>query len=270
MQGRKLRTKPYGDKTASSGSRPAVLKEPELLVGGLGAPRCPGSGAPSLALAVLGGGGDGVDASCLAFLVRRAVEDKNKEEEKAKEEKYVRSVTGSATTCLSRWLRERRGCAGWAPCLAPPRPPVERGGRGRRRGRESSRSLPLVLLPVMYAPVIINDESQQSKKFEFLVPQTQVIDDVRTFSLCNDRYVFFGTENCARSAVVVHRWPSISPSCRKRRSPWSSLLQQIMEIPQLLLLLVVDVPVVPGHAGSQVLPWRRPWRSHSCSSLRNL
>ena len=26
---------------------------------------------PSLALAVLGGGGDGVDASCLAFLVRR-------------------------------------------------------------------------------------------------------------------------------------------------------------------------------------------------------
>ena len=33
--------------------------------------------------------------------------------------------------------------------------------------------------------------------------------------------------------------------------------------------LVVDVPVVPGRAGSQVLPWRRPWRFHSCSSLRN-
>ena len=42
----------------------------------------------------------------------------------------------------------------------------------------------------MDAPVIINDESQQSKKFEFLVTQTQFIDDVWTFSLCNrDRYV---------------------------------------------------------------------------------
>ena len=37
--------------------------------------------------AVQGGGGDGVDASCLAFLVRRAVEDKKKEEEKAKVKK---------------------------------------------------------------------------------------------------------------------------------------------------------------------------------------
>ena len=43
----------------------------------------------------------------------------------------------------------------------------------------------------MDAPVIINDESQQSKKFEFMVPQTQFIDDVWTFSLCNDRYVVF-------------------------------------------------------------------------------
>ena len=44
-------------------------------------------GVPSLALAVLGGGGDGVVASCLAFLVRRAVEDKKNEEEKAKVKK---------------------------------------------------------------------------------------------------------------------------------------------------------------------------------------
>ena len=28
-------------------------------------------------------------------------------------------------------------------------------------------------------------------------------------------------------------------------------------------------PCCASHAGSQVLPWRRPWRSHSCSSLRN-
>ena len=69
--------------TVSEGSRQAALKEPELLVGGLGGLRCPGSGVPSLALAILGGG-DGVDASCLAFLIRRAVEDKKKEEEERK------------------------------------------------------------------------------------------------------------------------------------------------------------------------------------------
>ena len=28
-------------------------------------------------------------------------------------------------------------------------------------------------------------------------------------------------------------------------------------------------PCCVSHACSQVLPWRRPWRSHSCSSLRN-
>ena len=60
--------------TVSAGSRPAALKEPEVPVEILGAPQCPGSGVPSLALDVLGGGSDGVDASCLAFLVRRAVE----------------------------------------------------------------------------------------------------------------------------------------------------------------------------------------------------
>ena len=51
--------------------------------------------------------------------------------------------------------------------------------------------------------------------------------------------------------------------------PMVQSAQQIMEILQLLLFLVVDVPVVLGRASSQVLPWRRPWRSHSCSSLRN-
>ena len=41
-----------------------------------------------------------------------------------------------------------------------------------------------------------------------------------------------------------HRWPSTSPSCRKRRFAWSSCAQLIMEIPQLLLVFsVVDVPV---------------------------
>ena len=57
-------------------------------VAGWGAPGAamPGSGVPSLALTVLGGGSDGVDAFCFAFLVRRAVEDKKQEEEEERKE----------------------------------------------------------------------------------------------------------------------------------------------------------------------------------------
>ena len=144
------------------------------------------------------------------------------------------------------------------------------GGIGRRRGRGSSRSLPLVPLPVMDVPVIINDESQQSKKFKFMVPQTQFIDDVWTFSLCNGRCMVFwygklwSFRSCCSSLAVN------IPFVPQTQIPMVQSAQQIMEILQLLLLLVVGVPVVPGRASSQVLPWRRPWRSHSCSSLRNL
>ena len=53
-------------------------------VAGWGARGAAMPGVPSLALAVLGGGGDGVDASCLAFPVRRAVEDKEEKKEKMK------------------------------------------------------------------------------------------------------------------------------------------------------------------------------------------
>ena len=99
--------------TVSAGSRPAALKE--LLVGGLGAPRCPGSGVPSLALAVLGGGDDGVDASCLAFLVRRAVEDKKEEEEEERKQKVQKEAAEAMDRArllleqAGKRRRERRG-----------------------------------------------------------------------------------------------------------------------------------------------------------------
>ena len=90
----------------------------------------------------------------------------------------------------------------------------------------------------------INDESQQSKKFEFMVPQTQFIDDVWTFSLCNDRYVVFwyrklwSFRSCSPSLAVDTLFVP-----QKLISVVQSA-QQIMEILQLLLILVVDVPVV--------------------------
>ena len=109
--------------------------------------------------------------------------------------------------------------------------------------------------------MIINDESQQPKKFEFMVPRTQFFDDVWTFSLCNrDRYVVFwyrklwSFRSCSSSLAVD------IPFVPQMLIPMVQSAQQIMEIPQ----------VLPGRADSQVLPWRSPWRSHSCSSSRNL
>ena len=79
----------------------------------------------------------------------------------------------------------------------------------------------------MDAPVIINDESQQSKKFEFMVPQTQFIDDVWTFSLCNDRYVVFwyrklwSLRSCSSSLAVD------IPFVPQKLIPWPSLLSRL-------------------------------------------
>ena len=88
--GRRDELRPTG---TDDGQRRVALDclEAGVAGGGLGAPRCRGSGVPSLALAVLGGGGDGVDASCLPFLVRRAVEDKKKEEEERRQ-KVLESI----------------------------------------------------------------------------------------------------------------------------------------------------------------------------------
>ena len=122
--------------------------------------------------------------------------------------------------------------------VSEPPPPPE---KEEEEAPEVFLSFPL---PVMDAPVIINDESQQSKKFEFMVPQTQFIDDVWTFSLRNDRYVVFGYRklwsfrSCSSSLAVD------IPFLPQELITMVQSVQQIMEILQLLLISVVDVPVV--------------------------
>ena len=92
--------------------------------------------------------------------------------------------------------------------------------------------------------LLFSDKFQQSKKFEFMVPQTQFIDDVWTLSMCNrDRYVVFWYRklwlfrSCSSSLAVNIPFVPQTPI------PMVQSAQQIMEIPQLLLILVVDVPV---------------------------
>ena len=117
--------------------------------------------------------------------------------------------------------------------------------------------------------MIINDESQQSKKFEFMVPQTQFIDDVWTFSLCNDRYVVF----LVQKTVVVPQLLFIFGRRHSFRAaeadPHGPVCSAGHGDSAVAACFGGRYPCCASHAGSQVLPWRRPWRSHSCSSLRN-
>ena len=148
-------------------------------------------------------------------------------------------------------------------------PEESREGRGRgRRGGNANFQNPLPQFADV--PVLFSDKFQQSKKFEFMVPQTQFIDDVWTHSLCNrDRYVVFWYRklwlfrSCSSSLAVN------IPFVPQMLIPMVQSAQQIKEIPQLLLIWW-SMFLLPGRADSQVLPWRSPWRSHSCSSSRNL
>ena len=125
----------------------------------------------------------------------------------------MRPNTGSATTCLSQWLRGGLGGSGWA--SLPPRSQVERGGRGRRRGRRgrrSSRNLLLVLFiaKVGDVPVLFSDKFQQSKVYVLKSPHIQFIDDFWTFLLCSrDRCVV----SMVQKTVVVPQLQFIA--CRR-------------------------------------------------------
>ena len=46
-------------------------------------------------------------------------------------------------------------------------------------------------------------------------------------------------------------------------------IQQIIEIPLSPFVFGGRCPRYAGRAVSQVPPWRKSWRSHSCRSLRN-
>ena len=155
------------------------------------------------------------------------------------------STRRSPTTSRSPQRSARPGGDGFSP-MTPLHLPLGRGGKGRRGGRGGSRSLPLVPLLVMDAPVIINDESQQSKKFEFIVPRTQFIDDVWTFSLCNrDRYVVLwcillrSFRSCSSSLSV-----DIPFRAAETDSHGPHFVADHRDFPVVARLSVVDAPVV--------------------------
>ena len=80
------------DEADSAGMRPPHLVEvqpQQLRMVRAASPRTTG---PSLGLAVLSGGGEGVDSSALVFLVSRAVADRRKEDEKVNKEARMERI----------------------------------------------------------------------------------------------------------------------------------------------------------------------------------
>ena len=77
-----------------------------------------------------------------------------------------------------------------------------------------------------------------------------------------------------QKTVVRPQLPSIygrrhSLSSSRGSSPWSRLFTRPQRFSSCCLISGGRCSCCAGRAVSPVLPWRRSWRSHSCSSLRN-
>ena len=107
---------PRRPKTARAGVRPGVLEDPgprsetehELFAAPRG-PKPPSPGVPSVPVPLLAApAADGVDEAALSFLLRRALEDKRKEEQlaKEKEEERKQKVLDSLEQKLQQLLHE--------------------------------------------------------------------------------------------------------------------------------------------------------------------
>ena len=217
---------PWGQKTASSaGAHPGVLKEPEVLggeegrrggavtVGYVAAPM------PTLALPVLAGSaGEAVDDLSLRFLLGRSLAEQEEEEEKRRKAAVEETIArlsaeffrqhSQASSSTQRRRKKRK------------KKKLPRGGRAHRRSRQR-----YVLAgfagydsPRAVFPSIVNARGDSTGA---VLGQGDMPVVILSGGFWSD-----SSENCGFSAVAVLRWPSTSPSCRKRRSPWSSLLSR--------------------------------------------
>ena len=102
------------------------------------------------------------------------------------------------------------------------------------------------------------------------IPQVQFLDKVLDMPVAVLRQVL---RSMVQKTVVVTQLQSIEGrrhflSCRRSSSPWSRLLSRSWRF-RSCCSFWWSMSLLCGRADSQLLPWRRPWRSHSGSSLRN-
>ena len=170
---------------------------------------------------------EGIDSSSLRFLTASALEARRREKKKAEKERKERLMQE-----IHRKVRADQPVTEWAavgrPGEASAPPPLR--GRGRRGGR--SVFVAILFFKVVDVPVLYNDEFQQSKKFMSASNSDASTTLGHSGCASGTGAWFYGAENCGRSAVAVHRWPSTSLSCC-RGSSMVQTVQQIIETPQL-------------------------------------
>ena len=170
----------------------------------------------------LGGGADGADVTTTRFFLKMALQRKEEEEEQAKEEERMRALNDTIRRDLPLTVAEKEAWWKWI-CVAPS---SSSSGKEEEEEEEEEERLLLVLLiaKVGDVPVLFSDKFQQSNVLP--VPLVQSIYDFWTGAW------FDGAENCGRSAVAVHRWPSTSLSCCRGSSPKSRLFSRSSRLPR--------------------------------------
>ena len=273
---------PRGQKTPAPGERPAPLSEVAGPQRSDRTVRTPREEAPLLVMPSLRGA-DGVDGTTVSFLLAENLELQKKKEEKerrwkreeAQHEARMRELdrrvmadeqlnpAESYAWCKWRGFlpseprRKKKRKKKKLPCAPRPR-------QGCRRLCDHQRQVPVVRFPVMMQRQVPTVHS-----FMLLV---QFLDMVLDMPVVVLRQV---PGLMVQKTVVRPQLPSIygrrhSLSSSRGSSHGPGYSPDHRDSPVAVRFQVVDVPVVPGRAGSQVLLWRRPWRSHSCSSLGNL
>ena len=266
---------PRGLKTHKAGGRPGVLKEPEpqeaVTVGYVAA------GVPLLVVASLAGG-DVVDVTALRFLVKEALDrQKEEEEEQAKvkrqeeEERRMQRINAKVSNDFPLTQEERQAWRRWI--LAYDSSSSSSGKRRKRKKRRkrwlpksSSRSssgcgrscdhqrrVPAVQEVRVHGAL----DSVHRRRLDILVVQQR---QVRGFMVQKTVVVpqlqfIFGRRHSCRTADANPHGPVCSAADHGDSAVAASFGSRC--------------PCCASRAGSQVLPWRRPWRSHSFSSLSN-
>ena len=287
---------PRRPKTARAGVRPGVLEDPgprretehELYAASRG-PRPPSPGVPSLATPLLAGQVTEVlDTSTLAFLTRAVMEEKKKaeveKEERMRRQRRQAEEHEERMLALNRRVRddlpltpaEHAAWKEWA-CR-----PLSSAGKRRKRKKKRKQKLPLCALPrhgcrrlcdhqrqvpAVRIPVMM--QRQVPTVHSFLLP-VQFLDTVLDMPVVVLRQVhgFMVQKTVVRPQLqfIVGRRHSFRAADADPHGPDCSADHGDSTV---AAYFGGRCPCCAGRAHSLVLPWRRPWRSHSCSSLRN-
>ena len=263
--------------TTFSAGRPGVLTEPEPQGSGShGRVRgCPGAVAGR---AAAGAAGEAVDSSSLRYLTAATLRQREEEErqeleeleeakERADEMKSLlaapRALWTPAQLCRFEELAARSSDS-WASLRRKRKKRRKRklpnsSSSGCRRPCDCQRQVPAVRIPVV-------TQRQVPTVHSFMLP-VQFLDKGHARCGTTTGAWFDGAENWA--ALQLHFIDGRRLSLFVPQRQISRLFSRSQRLSSCCSISGGRCPCCACRAVSPVLPWRRSWRSHSCSSLRN-